>query len=37
MMLFHVIRAEMLKLRHSKMLLPCVCLPLLGLFIGTFN
>lgn len=36
-MLFHAIRAETLKLKHSKMILPCACLPLLGLLIGTFN
>ena len=33
----HAISAELLKLRHSKILLPCICLPFLGLFIGAAN
>lgn len=36
-MLSHAFSAELLKLRHSKILLPCISLPLLGLLIGAGN
>lgn len=34
---FHAVQAERLKLKHSRIFLPCILLPLLGVVIGTGN